>query len=302
MVRMRLMASLLVCALAVPAFALNNRSAVSVNGSDLNPCTPASPCRSFGAAIAQTNPGGEVIALDSAGYGPFTVPTSMTISGAPGVHAALTVSSGDGITVNATNTDIVAIRNLVLIGSGGGSGINNLQSAELLVLDCAITNFSLDGILTQSGRLTVDHCVIHRTLLNAIELSGTTATVAAIIGHSLIETYANGVIVNSAATAHITACIIAGGNVGVNVLSSTGSGAVAATAFVESSAVSYNNHSFVASASFGNNTAAIYLAQNAISFSSVGAQTSGPSTVNSFGNNRFVAVTTVGTLNLVAQQ
>src|SRR5438552_15899232 len=101
MVRMRLMASLLVCALAVPAFALNNRSAVSVNGNDANPCTPASPCRSFGAAIAQTNPGGEIIALDSAGYGPFSLSVPLTISGAPGVHAAITATSGIAIQVAA---------------------------------------------------------------------------------------------------------------------------------------------------------------------------------------------------------
>src|SRR5438552_17395511 len=116
MVRMRLMASLLVCALAVPAFALNNRSAVSVNGSDLNPCTVASPCRSFGAAIAQTNPGGEIVALDSGGFGPFNVPMSVTVSGAPGVHAAITVTVGDAIDINAAATDAVTIRNLVIIG------------------------------------------------------------------------------------------------------------------------------------------------------------------------------------------
>src|SRR5438445_535301 len=79
---------------------LNNRSAVSVNGSDLNACTVASPCRSFNAAIAETAPSGEIVALDSAGYGPFTVTMDVTISGAPGVHAAITATSTDAITIS----------------------------------------------------------------------------------------------------------------------------------------------------------------------------------------------------------
>jgi hypothetical protein len=35
-------------------FAQNNRSAVSVNGSDANACTTVEPCRSFGVAISKT--------------------------------------------------------------------------------------------------------------------------------------------------------------------------------------------------------------------------------------------------------
>src|SRR5438128_7296523 len=117
--------------LAPAALASNTRSAVSVNGSDANPCTPASPCRSFGAAMAQTNPGGEIIALDSAGYGPFTVSMSVTISGAPGVHAAISVTSGTGITVSAGVSDKIILRNLVLIGTGGFYGITHQNAAEL---------------------------------------------------------------------------------------------------------------------------------------------------------------------------
>lgn len=37
------------------AFAQNNRSAVSITGSDLNPCTVPAPCRTFGPAISVTN-------------------------------------------------------------------------------------------------------------------------------------------------------------------------------------------------------------------------------------------------------
>ena len=44
------------------ALASAQRTFVSVAGADGQPCSIALPCRSFAAAIAQTNAGGEVIA------------------------------------------------------------------------------------------------------------------------------------------------------------------------------------------------------------------------------------------------
>src|SRR6187401_2596973 len=67
---------------AAPA-ALIQRTFVSTSGSDANPCTRTDPCRNFQAAIANTLAGGEVVALDSGGYGTFTVDKSLTIAGAP---------------------------------------------------------------------------------------------------------------------------------------------------------------------------------------------------------------------------
>jgi hypothetical protein len=128
----------IVLSLAAPASAQNNRSAVSVNGSDLNSCTPASPCRSFTAALAHTNPGGEVIALDSGGYGPFSVTQDVTVAGAPGVYAALTVSSGNGIDVNAPNTS-VKINNLrISMLNATGIGINATAFTYLMIDNCLI--------------------------------------------------------------------------------------------------------------------------------------------------------------------
>src|SRR5881392_1541071 len=96
------------------ALAQNNRSAVSVNGNDANPCTTTAPCRSFTAALALTNPGGEVIAFDSGGYGSFTVTQSMSVIGAPGIHAAITVGTSHGIAIHAGATDSVLLRNLTV--------------------------------------------------------------------------------------------------------------------------------------------------------------------------------------------
>src|SRR5213595_797325 len=124
-----------VCQLiALSAFATNNRSAVASSGLDTNPCTVSSPCRSFSAAMAVTDDGGEIIALDSAGYGPFSISQNVSVSGAPGVHAAITVPSGNGIDV--TGGTSVYISNLTILGTGGGvNGIRNTGCQFLHITD-----------------------------------------------------------------------------------------------------------------------------------------------------------------------
>jgi Right handed beta helix region len=99
------------------------RTFVSTSGSDSNPGTEASPCRSFQAALAGTTPGGEVVALDSGDYAPFVVDKAVTVAAAPGAHAAISVTSGDGIYVRAGASDAVVLRNLFLTGVGGRHGI-----------------------------------------------------------------------------------------------------------------------------------------------------------------------------------
>src|ERR1700756_5269822 len=112
---LRKVVAIAVLSIASVALASNNRSAVSVTGLDTNPCTTTSPCRSFGAAIAVTAADGEIIALTSGGYGPFTVTQGVTVSGVPGVHAAIT-TTGDGVIVNTAGDVDITLRNLVMIG------------------------------------------------------------------------------------------------------------------------------------------------------------------------------------------
>src|SRR5438128_2774394 len=129
------LASLLIASVS---FAQNNRSAVSVNGSDANPCTTVSPCRSFGVALAHTNPDGEVIALDSGGYGAFTISQPVSVIGAPGVHAALTTLGGDGIDVAAGSSDNVKIINLkITILGATGKGVSGTAFGLLTVENCS---------------------------------------------------------------------------------------------------------------------------------------------------------------------
>lgn len=122
------------------------RTFVSSSGSDSNPGTRESPFRSFQAALAGTTPGGEVVALDSGDYAPFVVDKSVMVAGAPGAHAAISVSSGDGIHVRAGGSDAVVLRNLFLTGIGGRHGIFFETGGSLDLEFIAVTGFAGRGL------------------------------------------------------------------------------------------------------------------------------------------------------------
>ena len=127
-----------------------NRTAVSVLCNDVNNCSPATPCRSFARAVTHTNPGGEVVALDSAGYGPFTVDRSITVEAAPGVYAGVTQTAGNAVQISAGVSDKVVLRGLVINGMGTASaGIAFTGGgAETHVENCVITGFVDWGIIS----------------------------------------------------------------------------------------------------------------------------------------------------------
>jgi parallel beta-helix repeat protein len=109
-------------------------------------CSIAKPCRAFSEAIGVTNPGGEVIVLDSAGYGPVTVTKSVSIIAPQGIYGGITVFSGDGVKINAGASDIVVLRGLSINGQGGSRGIFFQAGARLRVEDCIVSGMSVAGI------------------------------------------------------------------------------------------------------------------------------------------------------------
>src|SRR5437868_4819655 len=94
------------CLSAVALSASVARTFVASTGLDTNPCSRISPCRSFNAAIAQTSAAGEVIVLDSAGYGPATISSSVSLVAPSGIYAGITATIGFGVLVNAGSSDV----------------------------------------------------------------------------------------------------------------------------------------------------------------------------------------------------
>ena len=109
-------------------------------------CSITKPCRAFSEAIGVTNSGGEVIVLDSAGYGPVTINQSVSLIAPAGAYAGITVFTGDGITVNAPGATVV-LRGLSINGQGGSNGVNLLNAARLRIESCIISKMTVDGVM-----------------------------------------------------------------------------------------------------------------------------------------------------------
>src|SRR6478672_1390070 len=85
-----------------------SRTWVSGVGDDANPCSRTAPCKTFAGAISKTAAGGEIDALDPAGYGAVTITKAITIDGGGGQVASVLVSGTNGIVVSANaSTDVV---------------------------------------------------------------------------------------------------------------------------------------------------------------------------------------------------
>lgn len=141
--------------------AASQRTFVKSNGLDTSPCSLVAPCRSFSAAIANTLSGGEVIVLDSAGYGPVAITQSVSIIAPPGVYAGVSVPSGDGVNVSGAGITVV-LQGLSINGTGGNNGISFDAGAELQVINCSISNFAGTGVLASAvgGRMFVSDTTI----------------------------------------------------------------------------------------------------------------------------------------------
>ena len=128
-----------------------DRTFVSGHGADTGTCAVTAPCRSFVYAISQTAAAGEIVVLDSAGYGPVTIAQSLIITNPGGVEAGITATSGgDAIQITPSSSANVTLRGLTLNGAGvGANGIDVAPSApsSVTIIDTLITNFTNDGIL-----------------------------------------------------------------------------------------------------------------------------------------------------------
>jgi hypothetical protein len=158
-------AAVTLCALELSAAPRTFVSAQS--GADANPCNRTLPCRSFTAALAVTDLNGEVIVLDSGGYGAATINQGVSLISPQGVHAGITTTGADGIVVNAGDTAHVVLRNLALTlnGQSNSAGIHANTVAALYVEGCTISGYYW-GVLfdptTAGARLYVNDSVIRR--------------------------------------------------------------------------------------------------------------------------------------------
>ena len=165
-----------VCALifalhADPAQA--QRVFVSATGSDGNPCSFPSPCRSFQHAHDVAPAHGEIDVLDPAGYGAVTINKAISIQG-HGFSGITVGSGGTGITINAGSTDAITLNGLIIDGAhAGNNGIVFNSGGGLTVSNCVVQNFlssgpatSGNGILLQPTTSNFNFSIANTTVAN----------------------------------------------------------------------------------------------------------------------------------------
>jgi hypothetical protein len=170
------LAFVIVSLIASSAFALPQRTFVASTGSDANACSLTSPCRYFQAAVNAVAVGGEVVALDSSGYGPVAISQSVSIIAPPGVYAGISVSAGGnqtGVFINTSGVNVV-LRGLTIIGIGGGIyGVWMVNGERLTIENCVISQFNVSstgiGIyITAEAQVSIVGSTIHDSWQNIV--------------------------------------------------------------------------------------------------------------------------------------
>lgn len=143
------------------------RTWVASTGSDANPCTRTAPCRNFAAAVTAVDPDGEVLVLDSGGYGPVTLDKSVALIAPPGIFAGIAPTSGNAVTISPfVSIARFIVRGLTLNSQGADYGITHsdgaaTQSQNLVYIeDCSITGFGIGIRFTRTGRFFITRTIL----------------------------------------------------------------------------------------------------------------------------------------------
>jgi hypothetical protein len=278
---------------------------VASYGADANvatSCGVANPCRSFATAVTVVDSDGEVLALDSIGYGPVTLTQSISLVAAPGAYAGISVSSGNGVTI-ATAGINVTLRGLTINGVGGTNGVSMTNGAKLSIEKCVISNFSGNGVfVATAAAVRIIDTTIRDGSVGVMLRDGATAAISAsqILGSGNHGVFVYGTAGNTTTLA-IDDTLVTGNDVGVIVQADPATSV--ARVSVTHSSVSNNAGVGVASVG-GSGTALLTLGNSTVTGNATAGlyQTSG-GTLESLGNNTVRQNgANVGTITTVAPQ
>ena len=140
----------------VSSTGIDRTNNVSPNGPRVKgACEMPTPCRTFQAAHNAVSPGGEIVALDTADYGPVTIAKSVAIIGLPGIVAGISAATGHGVTIASMKSDVqVRLRNLYIQGVlpfGDWHGVSMTAGSSLTIENCVIWNFSGSGVAVDAA-------------------------------------------------------------------------------------------------------------------------------------------------------
>ena len=276
--RLILTCILLTFVAALPAMA-GPRTFVSGLGNDANPGTREQPKRTFASALTVTDPHGEVVVLDPAGFGSstLTINKSVSIIVPAGIFGGVRVTSGPGIIVAAGASDTVVLRGLTLnSGGSGSSGIVFESGSALHVENCIIFGFTsgsgihvplrhvgallyvIDticrrnnvGVFSNAGRASLDHVRLEQNVYGLF-VSGSETRGS--IANSVASGNAYG-LEGDGGELNIEGCLVAN-NVGSGITSATGATVRISNSTVTNNGTGLHNYNSTGTLlSRGNNT------------------------------------------------
>jgi hypothetical protein len=251
------------------------------------------------------DPNGEVVVLDSGGYGGVIVTKSISLTAPTGVYAGISVFPGaDGVVIATAGINVI-LRGLTINSQGGNNGINMTNGASISVENCVIANFSVSSAITVDAASKVR---IVDTLLRdnffGIKLRGGAA--ADIVRTTVLGSGANGIeayahFSGATTSAAISDTVVAGGNVGIFAFSDT-FGAIARVSVTRSTTTgaSYG----MAAQSNASGTSLLTVSDSMVSGNTTGLAVIGGATLESLGNNavRQNGANTSGSITAVSPQ
>jgi hypothetical protein len=279
---------------AVPAQAQRARVFVASYGNDGNPCTFGSPCKTFQQAVTTVAAGGEVTAIDSAGFGPITIMKSVTITSPNGVEAGIAIpSGGTGITIDAGPSDVVSLRGLTLDGAGvGTNGIVFGSGASLTIESCVVRNMTQYGIYyapSGASSLAVSDTLVDNTGLTAVYVIPTgSSLVTAVFNRVEVDNSLDGITATGAfstGTINVTVSnsVIAGNNHG-GVAAASQSGNAPVNLILFRSVVANTAFNGISSGGLG---ATFLVSQSVVTGNGSGWFVSSPGILQSYGDNKI---------------
>jgi hypothetical protein len=199
----------LLAAAASVAHAQQATSFIKTGGNDDNPCTAAQPCQSFDGAMAKTDAGGQVVALDSGVYASTTVTKAMTLAAAPGAFVVVAgTNDAHAVQINAGADDAVILSGLTIawqqpLEAPVNSGVNFDSGLALHVESCAVAGFNRGLDFTPSSSATTSALFVSDTTfrnnVTGVEVAGSAR--ATLLRSQIERSKANGVRVANGAKA-----------------------------------------------------------------------------------------------------
>ena len=202
-----------------------------------NGCTPVAPCRTFQAAMGVTDLNGEVIVLDSGGYGTVNITQSVSLIAPAGVFGGIAVfPNADGVTIATPGINVV-LRGLTINGQGGNNGIFMTAGSKLTVENCVISNLGRNGMfVTGSTVVRVSDTIIRDNGIHGIALlDGVSGTITRAVisgnvgggaGSTVSAVVGKGTLANTLTTVDIADSTLDGNDVGVFALTENSDTAV----------------------------------------------------------------------------